>query len=495
MRNAQQYDYRRGRAMPPIGRLISSKVIDVEKKQDELAETQIDLKPALNEDLGHVIVNVEAVQPPRNDWERRSLQVWIQATNIGLDAFVDQSNLISWATSLKDGRPLGNIEMTVANYKAVEQADAKTGANGLANFALPNSPGKKMLIARNGKDAAFLPEDLAWWDDGSYSGWRKQAVEDALSWHVFDDRGMYRPGEEVRIKGWLRKVGAGPRGDVAMAGDVTSVNYSLLDSRGNEVLKGVARVNAAGGFDMTLKLPPTMNLGYSPLRLIAVRAGGRVSEAPPHNIRVQEFRRPEYEVKTTASEGPHFVRDQAMLTVAANYYAGGGLADSEVRWFVNATPANFTPPNRGDFTFGKWTPWWEYQGYQSGATNSKEFTGRTDAAGKHRLRIDFESVTPPRATSVTATANVQDVRSEEHTSELQSLRHPADLYVGLRTQRWFVQKGEPLVVESIVTDLDGKAVANREIRMRAALIDWTYDKGEWKEREADPQECVIKSGA
>src|SRR6266545_429633 len=89
MRNAQQYDYRRGRAMPEIGRLISSKVIDVANKQDEIAETQIDLKPALNEGLGHVIVNVEAVQPPRNDWERRSLQVWIQATNIGLDAFVD----------------------------------------------------------------------------------------------------------------------------------------------------------------------------------------------------------------------------------------------------------------------------------------------------------------------------------------------------------------------------------------------------------------------
>jgi alpha-2-macroglobulin len=495
MRDAQQYGYRRGRAMPPIGRLISSKVIDVANKQDEIAETQIDLKPALNEGLGHVIVNVEAVQPPRNDWERRSLQVWIQATNIGIDAFVDQSNLIGWATSLKDGKPLGNIEMAVGNYKAVEQVDAKTGANGLANFALTNGPGKKMLIARNGKDAAFLPEDLAWWDDGSYSGWRKQAVEDVLNWHVFDDRGMYRPGEEVRVKGWLRKVGAGPRGDVEMAGGVTSVNYALKDSQGNDILKGDARVNAAGGFDITLKLPPTMNLGYSPLMLTAVSAGGRVSEARPHNIRVQEFRRPEYEVKTTASEGPHFVRDHATLTVAANYYAGGGLADSEVRWYVNAAPTNFTPPNRGDFTFGKWTPWWEYHGYQGGAANSKEFTGRTDASGKHRLRIDFDSVTPPRATSVTATANVQDVNRQSVGSSFNFLVHPADLYVGLRTPRWFVQKGEPLIVESIVTDLDGKAVANREIRMRAALIDWTYDKGEWKERETDPQECVIKSGA
>jgi alpha-2-macroglobulin len=495
MRNAQQYDYRRGRAMPPIGRLISSKVIDVANKQDEIAETQIDLKPALNEGLGHVIVNVEAVQPPRNDWERRSLQVWIQATNIGLDAFVDRSNLIGWATSLKDGRPLGNIEMAIANYKAAGQVDAKTDAKGLASFALLNGPGKKILIARNGKDVAFLPEDLSWWDDGNYGAWRKQDVNDALKWHVLDDRGMYRPGEEVHVKGWLRKVGAGPSGDVEMAGGVSGVAYSLKDSRGNDVLKGNASVNAAGGFDMVFKLPPTINLGYAPLTLTAVGGGAVSGFVYNHNIRVQEFRRPEYEVKTTASEGPHFVRDHATLTVAANYYAGGGLADSEVRWFVNATPANFTPPNRGDFIFGKWTPWWEYQGYQSGATNSKEFTGRTDAAGKHRLRIDFDSVTPPRATSVAAVANVQDVNRQSVGSTFNFLVHPADLYVGLRTQRWFVQKGEPLIVESIVTDLDGKAIANREIRMRAALIDWTYEKGEWKERETDPQECVIKSGA
>ncbi|MGH9832733.1 MAG: alpha-2-macroglobulin family protein [Blastocatellia bacterium] len=496
MRDAQQWAYRQGRRsqpMPAIGRLISSKTIEVASKQDELTETPIDLKPALNEGLGHVIVSVEAVQPPKTEWERRSLQVWVQATNIGLDAFVDQSNLLGWATSLKDGKPASGVEMAVADYRAAAQANNQTGADGLAQIPLSDRGGKKMLVARRGNDVAFLPEDLGWWDDGNQSGWRKQPAGDALRWHVFDDRGMYRPGEEVRIKGWLRSVGSGPKGDVAMAG-ATGVNYVLRDSRGNEVLKGSARVNAAGGFDAVLKLPPTMNLGYSPLILKAEGnlAAQRIEHH--HNLRVQEFRRPEYEVKTTASEGPHFVRDHATLTVAANYYAGGGLANSEVRWWVTATSANFTPPNRGDFTFGRWTPWWQpYYGGDSG--DAKEFQGRTDASGKHRLRIDFDSVNPPRATSVTAHANVQDVNRQTVSSSVNLLVHPAALYVGLRPQRWFVQKGEPLIVESIVTDLDGKAVANREIRMRAALIDWVYENGEWKERETSPQDCVIRSGA
>jgi uncharacterized protein YfaS (alpha-2-macroglobulin family) len=497
MREAQRRGGRRGarnQEMSPIGRLVSSKVIDVASKQDELTETLIDLKPALSEGFGHVVLSVEAVQPPRNEWERRSVQVWIEVTNIGLDAFVDQSNLLGWASSLKDGRPLAGVEMAIADFKAVTQSNAGTDTNGITRISLPNTRSKKMLIARAGKDVAFLPEDLSWWNDENHTGWQKQNLTDILRWHVFDDRGIYRPGEEVHIKGWLRKIGAGPKGDVATAKGVTAVNYILKDSRNNEILKGTARVNAMGGFDATFKLPPAMNLGHANLVLKADGDLGAQGIENSHHFRVQEFRRPEYEVKTTASEGPHFVGRHATLTVAASYYAGGGLTDSEVEWWVSAIPTNFTPPNRSDFSFGKWKPWWE-QIFDDSGGNNKNYQGRTDVMGKHRLRIDFDSINPIRATSVTATANVQDVNRQNVGSSVSFLVHPAELYVGLRTDRCFVQKGEPLIVDSIVTDLDGKAIANREIRMRAVLIDWVYDKGQWREQETNPQECLIKSGA
>ncbi len=497
MREAQQWAYRdRGRgqrAIPAIGRLVSSNNVNIASKQDELTETPIDLKPALNDGFGHLILSVEAVQPPKTEWERRSLSVWVQVTNIGLDAFADQTDLLGWATSLKDGKPATDVEIAIADVRGVAQSSDKTGSNGLARLQLPDRPGRKLLVARKGKDVAILPEDLNWWNDENHSGWQKRDVSDLLGWHVFDDRGMYRPGEEVHVKGWLRSVSSGPKGDVRMAGGATSVTYSLRDSRGNEVLKGSARVSAAGGFDMAFKLPPTMNLGHSPLTM---RAEGALSEPNlihHHNIRVQEFRRPEYEVKTTSSEGPHFVGSHAVLTVAANYYAGGGLQNSPANWFVTATPASFTPPNRGDFTFGRWTPWW--MPYESSGGTSKQFNGVTDAAGKHRLRIDFDSVNPPGPTSITARTTVQDVNRQAVSSQINVLVHPADLYVGLRPRRWFVQKGEPLIVESLVADPDGKAIANREIRMRAVLIDWVYEQGEWKERETSPQDCVIKSAA
>ncbi|HEX8746708.1 MAG TPA: alpha-2-macroglobulin family protein, partial [Pyrinomonadaceae bacterium] len=269
----------------------------------------------------------------------------------------------------------------------------------------------------------------------------------------------------------------------------------LSDSRGNEITKGTLRLNALGGFDMKLKLPATMNLGHAQLNFEAT--GGRLDVAGRsfgHSFQVQEFRRPEFEVNTKASEGPLFVGQHATTTVTASYYAGGGLPNAEVRWRVTSRPTQYTPPNRSDFIFGTWIPWWISPG-QEGEETSQEFASRTDAAGKHNLRIDFDSVKPARPSSVVAQASVTDVNRQTWSSSTNMLVHPADLYVGLKSDRTFVQKGEPLNVQTIVTDLDGKAVPGREVRVNAVLLDWQYQNGQWKQIEKNGQECTVRSAA
>src|SRR6185295_19279351 len=174
------------------------------------------------------------------------------------------------------------------------------------------------------------------------------------------------------------------------------------DSRGNEVLKGAAQVNPLGGFDAAFKLPATMNLGNAFLQLEAREVSVALSNLEfNHQLQVQEFRRPEFEVTAQASDGPHFVGDSANVTATAVYYAGGGLANSEVNWSVTTRAAQFTPPNRDDFTFGKWVPWWGNY-FNNDNERAEAFAGRTDGAGKHSLRVDFVAVDPPRPSTVTA---------------------------------------------------------------------------------------------
>ncbi|HEU4435807.1 MAG TPA: Ig-like domain-containing protein [Pyrinomonadaceae bacterium] len=488
-------DYQKGQGtkkFTPPGRLVVSKTIAVRNAPNKIVESVIDLTPALTDGHGQMILIVEPSGGPRSeDDEDEITESWLQVTNIGLDAFVDDTGVVGWVTSLKDGTPLSNVDVTLLPFGVA----ARSGSDGLARLALkPSISTQQSLIVarRDDGDVAVLPEPMPYSKDQTGT-WGRIKKSDSLRWFVFDDRKMYQPREEVHIKGWIRRISGDKTGDTNLARDaVTDVSYYLKDARGNMIKAGTVQLNALGGFDFSLKLPDRLNLGPTTVELQALSplAGNTYS----HRFEVQEFRRPEFEVKThTESEGPFFVRAGAELSLSANYYAGGALPNAPVKWSVIATTTQFTPPNRGDYAFGEWVPWWS--GRSSGSTTWHDLRGVTDASGKHRLHIDFDRVNPARPSTVTAFATVSDVNRQEWKSQTTLLVHPANLYVGLKSDKMFVEQGQPLKVQAIVTDLDGNLVEQRAIKIVATRLSWKQQKDEWEEVETDPQECLIRSAA
>jgi alpha-2-macroglobulin len=64
--------------------------------------------------------------------------------------------------------------------------------------------------------------------------------------------------------------------------------------------------------------------------------------------------------------------------------------------------------------------------------------------------------------------------------------HPAELYVGLRSDRTFVERGQPLKIEIIVVDLDGVAEPDRPVRSRPPA--WSGNmRGAWRQEAVDVQ--------
>ena len=530
---------------PPLpGKLVFDQVVNIEKRPDEMVETRLDLQAALNkEGFGNAVITIEPTIKTGETWRDRTLVAWAERTNIGLDAFVDNQELMAFATDLRDGKPLSGVEMSITPNNGRElsefgesgefaeskenksskslldylnfwgtseeninqnsansansenSANSKTNKDGLIRLALPDAqPKQSVLIARRGNDTAFLPENSEYYYYADNpGGWYKKTESESLRWFVFDDRQMYRPKEEVSIKGYVRKVTAGKLADLAELGDAASgLTYSVRDSQNNEIAKGAVNLNAYGAFDFKFKLPDNANLGQAAITLQTTTL--LPNYATSHQFQIQEFRRPEFEVTAkNETSAPYFVGNSANVSVEAKYYAGGGLANAETNWTVTATPTNYTPPNRGDFTFGKFVAWWRSYGEETGATTTQTFKGVTGADGKHLLKMDFVAANPARPYSLNAAVSVQDVNRQTFASATNLLVHPADLYVGIRTPRTFVNKGEPFKVESITTDLDGKAVANRDVKITAILKDWQYDKGEWKQVVTDEQTCNVKS--
>jgi uncharacterized protein YfaS (alpha-2-macroglobulin family) len=491
-------DYGRSSTATPPGKKVIDNKIDIDAEDDTLTETLVDLNKTLGDDgHGQLLLMIGAIPSPgfssrdnEIDPVRSKIVTWVQSTDIALDGFVSQNELLAWTSALSDGEPLDDVEVSLLGGEANE-----SDASGLTTLDLPDASSTKrlahgdVLLAKKGSDLAILPEHVSRWGRGE-SRWRQHDKSPRILWHVLDDRGMYKPGETVHLKGWLRAVQS-TREDRLIQSGSDQIEYTVVGPRRNKLATGKVDVNRAGGFDFEIDLPASVNLGRARVEL-TTGGQGQKAATTSHSFQIQEFRRPEFEVGVSAPAGPHVVGQSATVTVDADYYAGGGLAGAPVDWSVQTREGNYTPPNRDDYIFGRWSPWW-LPGHGS-ESNSESFNGHTDAAGDHHLKLDFNAANPPLPTVIEPGASVTDVNRQTWSSSATMLVHPAKVYVGIRSDKNFVAKDAPIEIEAIVTDIDGNLAADRPIEMTAARIDWTYKNGEYQQVEADKKTCQFTSG-
>ncbi len=507
---AQRYQVELLKAFLP-GKIVATTVLPIVNTPDEPVLTPVDLAPYLPGGHGHLLVTIEPVGfIPRYRGETPpSFTTWVTATDLGLDVVTDAKRMVVRATSLRTGQPLAGVKIAPGIHAAPV---SMTGADGRVEFSLDEvavgDPAR--LVASLGDDSlclfSFDLDHPGRWDNPRSSGGTK--------WFVFDDRALYRPDEDVHLKGWLRAIAGGPTGDVSReAIPAGTVSYEVFDGQNNPIAKGKVPVDDARGFDLVFRIPKTANTGHGQVQFLFAPASGTIPVFREyHSFRIEEFRRPEFEVTLAPEAGPFFLNEPTTVTARAAYLAGGGLPDTEARWNVSARTATFRPPNREGFTFGEESRWWwiedesdedgesdfgddarRYNRYQPPLGRPKTFVGRTDGDGKHALKLDFDRFAPARPALFTLSATVQDVNRQTFSATQTLLVHPSACYVGLRRKNGFVPTGEGAGVEVIVTDVAGKSVTGAPVRLRFARLTEKFIKGTMKEIEADPVEMELVS--
>ncbi len=484
---------------PPIpGTLIGTKSIEI-TDYNQKVESRIDVSDALKDGVGQVIAIVKppsTTPRPENSYYyyEPEVAVWVQATQIGIDAFSDNSDVVAYISSLQTGEPLSGVEV----WLSTTGVKATSDENGMVKLLIPPtlfSGSDNQLIAKKGNDMALLTE--SWGGSVGYY----QNTPDQLVWYVFDDRHLYRPGEEVKIKGWIRRNNYGKGGDLSGLNKAASkVSFALNDSFGNEVAKGDTQLNDLGGFDFSMKLPDTMNLGQAYLKLTSNSfMEGRETY---HYLEVQEFRRPEFEVKVTANDGQtppgdkFFINTSATFVANAQYYTGGGLPNAPVTWEVTTGPSYFTPPNQGEYSFGSVSNpyfYWSYRYEPTPYVAPQVIEGFTNELGNHETKIELKAAEKPVAQSVTAQARVMDVNQQAWAASTSIIVHPSSLYVGLKSDKYFVEKGQEYPIDVIVSDIDGKLTPQKKVTLRFAKVTWEEENGKSVEKEGEPENCDITS--
>ncbi len=189
------------------------------------------------------------------------------------------------------------------------------------------------------------------------------------------DRPAYRPGDEIRWKitarAWRSGEATTPTGE--------RLKYIVRNQQGEEVDAGEVELNRWGAAWGAFTLDDAAALGAYNLEL---RSGGRWI-GNPALFRLEEYKLPEYEVTvappTTDDGAPMSVRlgDTIPVTVNANYYAGGPVANATVEVVVRRRP----------FWYG-WRPRNPYPWLEDVRSSRRSFTPWGEVVLQQTLQTD-----------------------------------------------------------------------------------------------------------
>ncbi|MBC8372947.1 MAG: alpha-2-macroglobulin, partial [Planctomycetes bacterium] len=174
------------------------------------------------------------------------------------------------------------------------------------------------------------------------------------------DRPIYRPKQKVNFKFWINTAKYDVEGKSEFASQ--SFQVRIHNPKGEKLYEKTLTLDDFGGAagDLALKDDATLGM-YS----IQIRKG--TSYFGGGRFRVEEYKKPEFEVKIEAPKEPVQLGEKVTATVEAKYYFGAPVTDAKVKYKVMRTEhsASWYPWTRWDWLFdsGYWWYGYDYDWY------------------------------------------------------------------------------------------------------------------------------------
>lgn len=427
--------------------------------RNERGRTPLDLTRALGgEGKSGIVYARLQYQDTHGKHETTTL---VQVTGMGTFLKMSPTNGALWVWRLKDGTPVADASVELLDKAGNVKATARTGPDGVAklpgvaSLGFPADDtrwGPPFLAARvvAGDDQAMALLDDTW-NLGPYrfsldSAWEAEPPTSAGT--AFVDRGIYRPGEKVYLKGILRERSLGQLRTPADR----PVKITLFDPRGETVAKVDARTSAFGGVTADFEVPKDGRLGGWSVSI----EDASTDLSWGANFRVAEYRAPNFLVEVQPPSGGRFDGDAIEATVEGRYLFGAAMSGAEVAWSVTSSPGSFEPEDAQGYVFGRSVPWWEIGDGGSGSyVGGGNWT--LDAEGRFALKAGNADAPEDRPLVHTIEASVTDVDRQVVAGRASFPVHPAAFYVGLRTPAGFATSGEAFEVSAVARDAVSQA--------------------------------------
>ncbi|MBN1898670.1 MAG: Ig-like domain-containing protein [Spirochaetes bacterium] len=419
---------------------------------------------------------------------------FLQVTDMGLTAkFSAEGNLI-FLTDLKTEKPVSGADIEIRDDYNKVLWKGKTDREGMAktpgwlNFGLKQYTWegvRQWVFAQKGKDVVFINSE---WGTGIYP-WRfgisynMNPVYPDYQGAIRTERGLYRPGEKVHMKGVLREK---IKGEWKIS-SLKDLDYIVKDSRGNKLKQGKVKLNSFGSFFIDLKIPENAPTGYYSVQVFQKKDEDKRSKIKPKeeqkiepmkgyvnlygSFRVEVFQPLQYEVRIWAQDKKYYLNEKATFNVTGWYLFGAPMSDKKVYYVVNANETSYRPPGNEGFNFTemKWLDD-EYYYYQSKRLRSE--TTVLDKKGELKIPVDLKWQGDVHSFDITLEATVYGEDQQQVSSRKSLMVHGSRFYIGLKREKYFVEKGKKAEFTIITVDPDGNRREDDEVKIKVYRRYW-----------------------
>ncbi len=323
---------------------------------------------------------VEAVLPPH-----RAYTVVI-VSDIGLITKAAPGQVLAFTADRTTGKPIAGCDIRVLTHQKTVASGA-TGADGVFNARFEDPVSDDVIsVAKCGEQTTAT-------DPG---GWYLHDPLREMVGYVYTDKPIYRPGHTVHIKAFLRWRSHG----ALVPFDGKEIELRVSDITDKVIYRQRRTVDAFGAITGDVPLSTGAALGsYS----VAVVSG---DETASGSFEVQEYRKPEFEVRATPADRFIVQGGEVRVSIDARYYFGQPVANGRVAWVAHRQP--YYSPLR-------WTDEApdEGGGYWWGDEQALEGTARLDANGNAEIVVPVALDERQNDYTLRIEARVTDASSRE----------------------------------------------------------------------------------
>ncbi len=351
---------------------------------EEVARWSVDLEPS--EDFRHakaicqtplrgqggILVYAFLKEPPvtlPKRYQGDSRAVVLLSDLAVVEKQTDQGRLY-FLSDARTGKPVAGADLSIMEtwnvwHRQKRQSthhrkfyQLKTDAQGLALFNQKRNQGSRLYLltqVKNEQGNRFAYTGMAYWYRALSSSQRNHSQA-----YCMTDRPVYRPGQKMQFKIWLRQWREGQWHNLPQQ----AVSLAIHDPRGNKIKSLSLRTDPYGAIHAQLPLNKEATLG-----LYRIQIHG-YNQVTGNTFRVEEYKKPEFEV-TVKPNTTHAQLGQTLkATIHGQYFFGQPVTHATVQYKIYRQTYQHRqyPQGRWNWLYGQgygltwyespWFDWW-----------------------------------------------------------------------------------------------------------------------------------------